>query len=120
MHPNLFKIGPLEIHSYGLMLAVSFLLGILLAMHRAKRQNIEADRNAGGMLKAILAYGVVPVIRHYWQETARRREIRRACIRMDCHYWGHIRDKATGISAKLDTWLAKMDGRKGLVQEGDF
>ena len=44
MHPNLFKIGPLEIHSYGLMLAISFLLGILLAMHRAKKQNIEPDR----------------------------------------------------------------------------
>ena len=44
MHPNLFKLGPLEIHSYGLMLAISFLLGILLAMHRAKKQNIEPDR----------------------------------------------------------------------------
>jgi len=44
VHPNLFKIGPLEIHSYGLMLAISFLLGILLAMYRAKRQNIEPDR----------------------------------------------------------------------------
>jgi len=44
VHPNLFKIGPLEIHSYGLMLAISFLLGILFAMHRAKKQNVEPDR----------------------------------------------------------------------------
>ncbi|MBN2010321.1 prolipoprotein diacylglyceryl transferase [candidate division KSB1 bacterium] len=41
MHPVLFKIGPLEIHSYGFMLAISFLLGIFLAMHRAKKQGID-------------------------------------------------------------------------------
>ena len=28
MHSKLFQIGPLEIHSYGLMLALSFLIGI--------------------------------------------------------------------------------------------
>lgn len=43
MHPTLFKIGPLEIHSYGLLLAVSFLLGILLASHRAKKQGVNPD-----------------------------------------------------------------------------
>ncbi|MEE4310683.1 MAG: prolipoprotein diacylglyceryl transferase [candidate division KSB1 bacterium] len=43
MHPDIFKIGPLEIHSYGLMLALSFLLGIFLAMHRAKKQNIDQN-----------------------------------------------------------------------------
>ena len=44
MYPNLFKIGPLEIHSYGLMLAVSFLLGILFAMYRAKKQNVDPNK----------------------------------------------------------------------------
>ncbi len=43
MHPTLFKIGPLEIHSYGLMLAISFLLGIFLAMRRAKKQGIDPN-----------------------------------------------------------------------------
>lgn len=43
MHPNLFKIGSVEIHSYGLMLAISFLLGIFLAMHRAKRRSIDPN-----------------------------------------------------------------------------
>jgi len=44
VHPTLIKIGPLEIHSYGLMLAISFLLGILLSMHRAKKQNIDPNK----------------------------------------------------------------------------
>ncbi len=43
MHPVLFKIGPLEIHAYGLMLALSFLLGIYLAMRRGDKRGI--DRN---------------------------------------------------------------------------
>lgn len=44
MHPDIFKLGPLEIHSYGLMLALSFLLGIFLAMHRAKKENIDQNQ----------------------------------------------------------------------------
>lgn len=44
MHPDIFKIGPLQIHSYGLMLAISFLLGIFLAIHRAKKQKIDPNK----------------------------------------------------------------------------
>lgn len=44
MYPNLFKIGPLEIHSYGLMLAISFLIGILFAMYRAKKQDVDPNK----------------------------------------------------------------------------
>jgi len=36
MYPTLFKIGFFEVHSYGFLLALSFLLGILLATYRAK------------------------------------------------------------------------------------
>jgi phosphatidylglycerol:prolipoprotein diacylglycerol transferase len=43
MHPTLIKIGPLPLHSYGLMLALSFLVGILLARSRAPRRGISAD-----------------------------------------------------------------------------
>jgi len=41
MHPILFRIGNLEIHSYGLMLAVSFLLGILWAVKRGEKRGIK-------------------------------------------------------------------------------
>ena len=44
MFPVLFKIGRLEIHSYGLMLALSFLLGIYWSMYRARKRGI--DRNS--------------------------------------------------------------------------
>ena len=44
MHPILFKLGPLQITSYGLMLAISFMVGILFASKRAKKYGIEPDR----------------------------------------------------------------------------
>jgi len=44
MHPVLLKIGSLPINSYGLMLAVSFLLGLRLAAARSAAAGV--DRNA--------------------------------------------------------------------------
>lgn len=43
MHPVLFKIGSFPIHSYGFMLALSFLLGIWLATWRAKKKGLNPD-----------------------------------------------------------------------------
>ncbi|RPI02941.1 MAG: prolipoprotein diacylglyceryl transferase [Calditrichaeota bacterium] len=43
VYPVLFKIGALEIRSYGLALALSFLLGIYFSMRRAKKQNIDPN-----------------------------------------------------------------------------
>ncbi|MCK5146640.1 prolipoprotein diacylglyceryl transferase [bacterium] len=43
MLPVLFKLGRFEIHAYGLLLAISFLLGIYWAMSRADRRGV--DRN---------------------------------------------------------------------------
>ncbi len=44
MHSKLFEIGPLEIHSYGLMLALSFLVGIYFAIYRAQKQGIDPNK----------------------------------------------------------------------------
>jgi phosphatidylglycerol---prolipoprotein diacylglyceryl transferase len=41
MYPNLFKIGPLTIHSYGLLLAIAFLLGMRIAVHYARREKMD-------------------------------------------------------------------------------
>jgi phosphatidylglycerol:prolipoprotein diacylglycerol transferase len=46
MYPDLFHIGSLPIKSYGVMLAISFLLGLRLAQHRARRLGIEPPRMA--------------------------------------------------------------------------
>ncbi|MCK4631659.1 MAG: prolipoprotein diacylglyceryl transferase, partial [candidate division Zixibacteria bacterium] len=37
MHPELFHIGPVPIRSYGLMLAISFFLGIWYVSYISKR-----------------------------------------------------------------------------------
>ena len=41
MYPVIFRIGPLEIKSYGVMLAISFLIGFFIARSRARRRNID-------------------------------------------------------------------------------
>jgi phosphatidylglycerol:prolipoprotein diacylglycerol transferase len=43
MHPTLVQLGPFPLHSYGLMLAVSFFLGILLASRRAPSRGLHPD-----------------------------------------------------------------------------
>lgn len=43
MHPEIFRIGPTPVYSYGLMLVISFALGILIAQRRAKARGIRAE-----------------------------------------------------------------------------
>jgi phosphatidylglycerol:prolipoprotein diacylglycerol transferase len=43
MHPTLIKIGPLELHAYGLMLALAFFAGIWLAARRAPRRGVSSE-----------------------------------------------------------------------------
>ncbi|MFH2034857.1 MAG: prolipoprotein diacylglyceryl transferase [Candidatus Zixiibacteriota bacterium] len=44
MYPEIFKLGPVAIRSYGVMLAFSFLLGILYVRHMSKNKSIDFDR----------------------------------------------------------------------------
>jgi phosphatidylglycerol:prolipoprotein diacylglycerol transferase len=43
MHPTLFELGSLTLHSYGVMLALSFLMGIYLASFRAKKRGVDVQ-----------------------------------------------------------------------------
>lgn len=43
MHPTLIKIGPLELHAYGFMLALAFFSGIWLAARRAPRRGVSPE-----------------------------------------------------------------------------
>ena len=36
MYPTLFKIGPITLHSYGLMITIAFIVAIWLAARRAR------------------------------------------------------------------------------------
>jgi phosphatidylglycerol:prolipoprotein diacylglycerol transferase len=44
VYPELFRIGPVTIYSYGVLLAASYLLGLWLAMRRAKQWGLDPNR----------------------------------------------------------------------------
>jgi phosphatidylglycerol:prolipoprotein diacylglycerol transferase len=44
VYPELFSIGPITLYSYGVLLAASYLLGLWLAMRRARAWGIDANR----------------------------------------------------------------------------
>ena len=44
MYPELFSIGPITVYSYGVLLAASYLLGLRLAMRRAKQWGLDPTR----------------------------------------------------------------------------
>jgi phosphatidylglycerol:prolipoprotein diacylglycerol transferase len=44
MYPELFSLGPVTIYSYGVLLAASYLIGLWLAMKRARQWGLDANR----------------------------------------------------------------------------
>ena len=44
MYPELFSVGPITVYTYGVLLAASYLLGLRLAMSRAKARGLDASR----------------------------------------------------------------------------
>ncbi len=44
MHPVMLRYGFVTVYSYGAMLSLAFLLGILLAMYLAKREGIDPEK----------------------------------------------------------------------------
>src|ERR1700740_1446109 len=44
MHPRLLELGPITVYTYGLLLAAAYLLGLKLAMVRAKARGLDANR----------------------------------------------------------------------------
>jgi phosphatidylglycerol:prolipoprotein diacylglycerol transferase len=55
MYPVLVQLGRLQIHAYGLLLAVSFLIGILWAMRRGEKRGIRKDDVMDAGLYIVLA-----------------------------------------------------------------
>ena len=43
MYPIIYKIGPLNIYSWGFMVAVAFLVGLITALRYAKKEGIRAE-----------------------------------------------------------------------------
>jgi phosphatidylglycerol---prolipoprotein diacylglyceryl transferase len=44
MHPRLFELGPITVYTYGVLLAAAYLLGLKLAMVRAKARGLDQTR----------------------------------------------------------------------------
>src|SRR5258708_10203841 len=44
MYPRLFELGPITVYTYGVLLAAAYLLGLKLAMVRAKARGLDAAR----------------------------------------------------------------------------
>jgi len=44
MHPLLFKIGPVPIHTYGFLIAIGFLTGVYVVKRLSERSGLPADR----------------------------------------------------------------------------
>jgi phosphatidylglycerol:prolipoprotein diacylglycerol transferase len=44
VYPELFSIGPVTVYTYGVLLAASYLLGLRLAMSRAKSRGLDSNR----------------------------------------------------------------------------
>src|SRR5689334_16127716 len=44
MHPRLFDLGPITVYTYGVLLAAAYLLGLKLAMVRAKSRGLDQTR----------------------------------------------------------------------------
>jgi phosphatidylglycerol:prolipoprotein diacylglycerol transferase len=44
MHPILFRFGPLTIHTYGVLVASGFLLGLGLAIRQARKEGVPSDK----------------------------------------------------------------------------
>src|SRR3954463_11388821 len=44
MYPRLLELGPITVYTYGVLLAAAYLLGLKLAMNRAKARGLDANR----------------------------------------------------------------------------
>jgi len=44
VYPKLFELGPFTVYTYGVLLAVSYLLGLKMAMSRAKKRHLDSNR----------------------------------------------------------------------------
>lgn len=71
MFPILFELGPLTIRGYGVMLALSFLVGIYLALHRSQAKGLNQNHMVNlcliTIISSIIGARIMYVIPH-WDE----------------------------------------------------
>ena len=55
MHPELIQLGPIHLRSYGVMMAVAFLVGTWLALREARRLRLDEDKVVNVILVTLVA-----------------------------------------------------------------
>jgi phosphatidylglycerol:prolipoprotein diacylglycerol transferase len=55
MHPELFEFGPVHLRSFGVMMAIAFLVGTWLGMREARRLGLDEDRFVNVILVTLVA-----------------------------------------------------------------
>lgn len=55
MHPELFQLGPIHLRSYGVMMAIAFLVGTALALREARRLRLDEDKLVNVILVTLIA-----------------------------------------------------------------
>jgi phosphatidylglycerol:prolipoprotein diacylglycerol transferase len=68
MLPTLFEIGPIKIHSFGLMMALSFLVSTLLGAREFRRRGLDPDHaneaGLGAMIGGVLGAKIYYLLDH--------------------------------------------------------
>ena len=71
MHPILFRIGPLDIHTYGVLVALGFIVGLWIAARRAPTEGIKPEQISDlgvWLIIAGMAGGKLFHIIFFWDE----------------------------------------------------
>ena len=55
MIPELFHFGPIHLRSYGVMMAIAFLVGTWLALREARRLALDEDKLVNVILVTLIA-----------------------------------------------------------------
>ena len=55
MHPEVLHFGPLHLRSYGLMMAIAFIVGTFLSLREARRLSLDEDKVVNVILVTLIA-----------------------------------------------------------------
>jgi phosphatidylglycerol:prolipoprotein diacylglycerol transferase len=71
VHPILFRLGPLDIHTYGVLVAIGFIVGLWVASRRAPQEGINSERVTDlgiWLIVAGMAGGKLFYILYFWDD----------------------------------------------------
>jgi len=67
VHPILGTLGPVQLRAYGVMLAISFILGIVLALRRARRTGLDTTMMSNVCLLILFSSIIGSRVLHVWE-----------------------------------------------------